>query len=175
MNTVGPARRAGRLRAVRLPAGRRSDGYTFVEILVVAVIVMILASAALPLGKVTMQRQKEVELRRALRELRTAIDRYKDAADLQQIANFDLEPDDMGYPPDLDTLVEGVTRAGDATNVKLRFLRRVPVDPMTREAEWGMRSYQDRPDSSTWGGQNVFDVYSKASGTALDGTEYSEW
>lgn len=153
----------------------RRDGYTFVEILVVAVIVMILASAALPLGKVTLQRQKEVELRRALRELRTAIDRYKDAADLQQIANFDLEPDDMGYPPDLDTLVEGVTRAGDATNTKLRFLRRIPVDPMTKEAEWGMRSYQDRPDSSSWGGQNVFDVYSKAQGTALDGTEYSEW
>ena len=153
----------------------RAHGYTFVEILVVAVIGMILASAALPLGKVTLQRQKEVELRRALREMRTAIDRYKDAADLQQIANFDLEPDDMGYPPDLDTLVEGVTRAGDATNTKLRFLRRIPIDPMTKEAEWGMRSYQDRPDSSTWGGQNVFDVYSKASGTALDGTEYSEW
>ena len=153
----------------------RREGYTFVEILVVAVIVLILASAALPLGKVTVQRQKEVELRRALREMRTAIDRYKDAADLQQIANFDLEPDDMGYPPDLDTLVEGVTRAGDATNTKLRFLRRIPVDPMTGEPEWGMRSYQDRPDSSTWGGQNVFDVYSKASGTALDGTEYSEW
>lgn len=178
MNKVGTA-----LRVVRLPRRpvRRSlgvggaDGYTFVEILVVAVIVMILASAALPLGKVTMQRQREVELRRALREMRTAIDRYKDAADLQQIANFDLEPDDMGYPPDLDTLVEGVTRAGDATNTKLRFLRRIPVDPMTKEAEWGMRSYQDRPDSSTWGGQNVFDVYSKASGTALDGTEYTEW
>ena len=170
MNKVGTP-----LRAVRVPSVKRADGYTFVEILVVAVIVMILASAALPLGKVTLQRQKEVELRRALREMRTAIDRYKDAADLQQIANFDLEPDDMGYPPDLDTLVEGVTRAGDATNTKLRFLRRIPIDPMTKEAEWGMRSYQDRPDSSTWGGQNVFDVYSKASGTALDGTEYSEW
>jgi general secretion pathway protein G len=161
---VGLALRAG-----------REGGYTFVELLVVAVIVMILASAALPLGKVSIQRQKEIELRRALREMRTAIDRFKDAADLQQIANFDLEPDDMGYPPDLETLVVGVTRAGDATSTKLRFLRRIPVDPMTGEAEWGMRSYQDRPDSSTWGGQNVFDVYSKSSGTALDGTAYSEW
>lgn len=159
---------------MRRGAGRQ-DGYTFVELLVVAVIVMILASAALPLTKVTIQRQREIELRRALREMRTAIDRFKDAADLQQIANFELEPDDMGYPPDLETLVVGVTKAGDATNTKLRFLRRIPVDPMTGDAEWGLRSYQDRPDSSTWGGQNVFDVYSKASGTALDGTEYSEW
>jgi len=150
-------------------------GYTFVELLVVAVIVMILASAALPLTKVTIQRQKEIELRRALRELRTAIDGYKDAADLQQIANFELEPDDMGYPPDLETLVNGVTRAGDATNVKLRFLRRIPVDPMTGEADWGLRSYQDRPDATTWGGQNVYDVYSKAQGTGLDGVPYSEW
>ncbi len=150
-------------------------GYTFVELLVVAVIVMILASAALPLTKVTIQRQKEIELRRALRELRTAIDGYKDAADLQQIANFELEPDDMGYPPDLETLVNGVTRAGDATNVKLRFLRRIPIDPMTGEAEWGLRSYQDRPDTTTWGGQNVFDVYSTAQGTGLDGRPYAEW
>lgn len=154
---------------------RARSGYTFVELLVVAVIVMILASAALPLTRVTIQRQKELELRRALRELRTAIDRYKDAADLQQIANFELEPDNMGYPPDLETLVVGVTRSGDATSTKLRFLRRVPVDPMTGEAEWGMRSYQDRPDASTWGRENVFDVYSKAQGTALDGTEYRDW
>jgi general secretion pathway protein G len=150
-------------------------GYTFVELLVVAVIVMILASAALPLTRVTIQRQKELELRRALREMRTAIDRYKDAADLQQIANFELEPDNMGYPPDLETLVVGVTRAGDATSTKLRFLRRIPVDPMTGEPEWGMRSYQDRPNASTWGGENVFDVYSRAQGTALDGTEYEDW
>ncbi len=169
MRGQGPWRRAWRA------AVRSRDGYTFVELLVVVVIVMILASAALPLAKVSIQRQKEIELRRALREMRTAIDRFKDAADLQQIANFDLEPDDMGYPPDLETLVVGVTRAGDATNTKLRFLRRIPVDPMTGEAEWGMRSYQDRPDSTTWGGQNVFDVYSKAQSTALDGTEYSEW
>src|SRR5690606_10664531 len=169
----GPAAGAGhRHREMTLNA---RHGYTFVELLVVAVIVMILASAALPLTKVTIQRQKEIELRRALRELRTAIDGYKDAADLQQIANFELEPDDMGYPPDLETLVNGVTRAGDATNVKLRFLRRIPIDPMTGEADWGLRSYQDRPDATTWGGQNVYDVYSKAQGTGLDGVPYSEW
>ena len=159
-------------------AGRRAgrqDGYSFIELIMVAAIVLVLASAILPLGKVGIQRQKEVELRRALREMRTAIDRYKDAADLQQISNLEMEPDDMGYPPDLETLVEGVTRAGDATQTKLRFLRRVPKDPFTGEAEWGLRSYQDRPDSTSWGGQNVFDVYSTADGTGLDGTPYREW
>ena len=156
-------------------AHTRRDGYTFVELLMVAAIVLVLASAILPLAKVGIQRQKEVELRRVLREMRTAIDRYKDAADLQQISNLEIEPDDMGYPPDLETLVKGVTKAGDATQTKLRFLRRVPTDPLTGEADWGLRSYQDRPDSTTWGGQNVFDVYSKAGGTGLDGTPYSEW
>jgi general secretion pathway protein G len=156
-------------------AAARGDGYSFVELLMVAAIILILASAVLPLAKVGVQRQKEVELRRALREMRTAIDRYKDAADLQQISNLEIEPDDMGYPPDLETLVKGVTRSGDATQGKLRFLRRVPKDPLTGEAEWGMRSYQDRPDSTSWGGQNIFDVYSKAGGTGLDGTAYSEW
>ncbi|BCS33341.1 type II secretion system pseudopilin PulG [Luteitalea sp. TBR-22] len=165
----------GGLRRVRRAAGGARDGYTFVELLVVAAIVLIMATAVLPLSKVGIQRQKEVELRRTLRELRTAIDRYKDAADLQQISNLEIEPDDMGYPPDLETLVKGVTKAGDATQTKLRFLRRIPVDPLTGDAEWGLRSYQDRPDSTSWGGQNVFDVYSKAGGTGLDGTPYSEW
>jgi len=167
---------------IRMAAARRlarradgQHGYSFVELLMVAAIVLILATAVLPLSKVGIQRQKEVELRRALREMRTAIDRYKDAADLQQISNLELEPDDMGYPPELETLVEGVTRAGDATQTKLRFLRRVPKDPFTGDAEWGLRSYQDRPESTSWGGQNVFDVYSKAGGTGLDGTPYSEW
>ncbi len=151
------------------------QGYSFVELLVVAALVLILASAVLPLSRVGVQRQKEVELRRGLRELRTAIDRYKDAADLQQISNFELEPDDMGYPPDLDTLVVGVPRAGDANQTKLRFLRRIPRDPLTGDAEWGLRSYQDRPESTSWGGENVFDVYSKAYGKGLDGTPYTEW
>ena len=158
-----------------LPHAARDEGYSFVELLIVVVIVLVLASAILPLSRVGIQRHKEVELRRALREMRTAIDRYKDAADLQQISNLELEPDDMGYPPDLETLVEGVTRAGDATQTKLRFLRRIPADPFTGDADWGLRSYQDRPDATSWGGQNVFDVYSKAGGTGLDGTPYSEW
>lgn len=170
MTTSGTAARA-RLRAWL----GREGGYSFVELLMVVVIVMVLASAILPLSKVGIQRQKEVELRRALREMRTAIDRYKDAADLQQISNLEIEPDDMGYPPDLETLVKGATKAGDATQSKMRFLRRVPTDPMTGEAEWGLRSYQDRPDSTSWGGQNVFDVYSTATGTGLDGIPYSEW
>lgn len=164
----------GALRVLR-QASPREGGYSFVELLMVAAIVLVLATAVLPLSKVGIQRQKEVELRRVLREMRTAIDRYKDAADLQQISNLEIEPDDMGYPPDLETLVKGATKAGDATQGKLRFLRRIPLDPMTGEAEWGLRSYQDRPDSTSWGGQNVFDVYSKASGTGLDGTPFSEW
>jgi general secretion pathway protein G len=164
----------GALRGLRR-ASPREGGYSFVELLMVAAIVLVLATAVLPLSRVGIQRQKEVELRRALREMRTAIDRYKDAADLQQISNLEIEPDDMGYPPDLETLVKGATKAGDATQGKLRFLRRIPVDPLTGEAEWGLRSYQDRPDSTSWGRQNVFDVYSTASGTGLDGTPFSEW
>ncbi|MGV3520325.1 type IV pilin protein [Luteitalea sp.] len=164
----------GALRVLRR-ASSSEGGYSFIELLMVAAIVLVLASAVLPLSKVGIQRQKEVELRRALREMRTAIDRYKDAADLQQISNLELEPDDMGYPPDLETLVKGVPKAGDASQGTLRFLRRIPRDPVTGEAEWGLRSYQDRPESTSWGGQNVFDVYSKASGTGLDGIPYSEW
>jgi general secretion pathway protein G len=157
------------------PAGARARGYTFVEVLVVSVILLILASAAMPLARVTLQRQREVELRRTLRELRTAIDRYKDAADQGVIAATDLRPGNENYPPTLEVLVEGVTKAGDATGVKLKFLRRIPVDPLTGEAEWGLRSYQDKPDSTSWGGQNVYDVYTKSEGTALDGTKYREW
>jgi general secretion pathway protein G len=161
--------------AGRGSGARAANGYTFVEVLVVAVILLILASAAMPLARVTMQRQREVELRRTLREIRTAIDRYKDAADQGVIAATDLRPGNENYPPTLEVLVEGVTKAGDATGVKLKFLRRIPVDPMTGKAEWGMRSYQDKPDSTSWGGQNVYDVHTKSEGTALDGTKYSEW
>ena len=152
-----------------------ASGYTFIEVLVVAVILLILASAAMPLARVTMQRQREGELRRTLRELRTAIDRYKDAADQGVIASTDLRPGNENYPPTLEVLVEGVTKAGDATGVKLKFLRRIPIDPLTGEAEWGLRSYQDKPDSTSWGGQNVYDVHTKSEGTALDGTKYREW
>ncbi|MGE3190554.1 MAG: type II secretion system protein [Vicinamibacterales bacterium] len=152
-----------------------SDGYTFVELLVVTTIILILASAVQPLAKVAIQRQREVELRRSLRDIRDAIDAFKDAADLGNIPSTELKPGSENYPPDLETLVEGVSAANDATGRKLKFLRRIPVDPMTGEAEWGLRSYQDRPDATTWGGQNVYDVRSLSQGTALDGTKYKDW
>jgi general secretion pathway protein G len=154
---------------------RDHSGYTFIELLVVATIVMILASAIMPLAKVTAQRTREAELRRALREMRTAIDRFKDAADLGQIGSLDLKAGAENYPADLDQLVEGVNAANDATGKKLKFLRRVPIDPMTHKAEWGLRSYQDKPDATRWGGQNVFDVYTTFDGTALDGTKFRNW
>src|SRR5215510_5863387 len=150
-------------------------GYTFVEMLIVATIIMILAAGIMPLAKVTSQRTREAELRRSLREIRTAIDKYKDAADLGQIGSLDLKVGSENYPADLQTLVDGVSAANDATGRKLKFLRRIPVDPMTRGTEWGMRSYQDKPDSTKWGGQNVFDVYTTFNGTALDGTKYRDW
>jgi general secretion pathway protein G len=151
------------------------DGYTFVELLVVSAIIIILASAVMPLARVTATRTREAELRRVLREMRTAIDRYKDAADLGQISPFELKAGAEGYPPDLQTLVDGVPAANDATGRKLKYLRRIPFDPMTRGTEWGMRSYQDDPDSTRWGGQNVFDVFTTFDGTALDGTKYKDW
>ena len=150
-------------------------GYSFVELLVVTVILLILASAIAPLSQVTIQRQREVELRRALRELRTAVDEYKDAVDLGVIGGANLESENEGYPPDLQTLVEGVEVLNDASGKKIRFLRRIPIDPFSKSADWGLRSYQDRPTATTWGGDNVYDVYSKAQGTALDGTRYREW
>jgi general secretion pathway protein G len=150
-------------------------GYTFIELLIVATILLILASAAMPLTRVTVQRTKEAELRRVLREMRTAIDKYKDAVDTGLISNLDVRAGSEGYPPDLETLVEGVTVANDASGRKLKFLRRIPIDPLTGEAEWGMRAYQDRPDSMSWGGSNVYDVYSLAAGVGLDGTKYRDW
>ena len=155
--------------------GSESNGYTFVELLIVVALLMILASAVLPLAQVTSQRQREAELRRNLREVRTAIDKFKDSVDTGLIPTTELRPDNEGYPPDLDKLVEGVAVANDATGRKLKFLRRIPIDPMTNDTEWGLRSYQDKPDSTSWGGQNVFDVYSKSGGTALDGTKYRDW
>ena len=164
---------------MRLGAFRRrrggQAGYSLVELLAVTVVLMVMASAVLPLTRVTIQRAREAELRRALREMRTAIDRFKDAADLQQIAPQDLKAGAEGYPEKLEVLVEGVRANGDASGRKLKFLRRIPMDPMTRSTEWGMRSYQDDADSTSWGGQNVYDVYSQSEGTALDGTKYVDW
>ena len=154
---------------------RGQRGYTFIELLVVSAIVMLLASAVMPLARVTATRQREAELRRALREMRTAIDKFKDAADAQQIGALEIKAGSEGYPADLQVLVDGVAVQNDATGRKLKFLRRIPVDPMTRSMEWGKRSYQDEADASRWGGQNVFDVYTTFEGTALDGTKYRDW
>lgn len=150
-------------------------GYTFIEVAIVSAIIAILASVALPFAKVTMQRNREIELRRSLREIHTAIDKYKDAVDQNLIAESALDGNTDGYPPTLQTLVDGVPAANDTTGRKLRFLRKVPIDPMTKSTDWGMRSSRDEPTSKTWGGQNVFAVYSKYDGTALDGTKYSDW
>jgi general secretion pathway protein G len=165
------------LRDVRKSVARRGGqrGFTFIELLVVTTILIILASAIMPLARVSIQREREAELRRALRDMRTAIDKYKDAVDTGQIGSTDIRAGSEGYPPTLDVLVEGVTKANDASGIKLKFLRRVPMDPITHSTDWGMRSYQDKPDATTWGGQNVYDVYSKAEGTALDGTKYMDW
>ena len=165
----------GHLASAAVRSENSSSGYTFIELLVVSTIVLILASAIMPLAKVTAARTREAELHRVLREMRTAIDKYKDAADTGVIGSLEIKVGSEGYPPDLETLVEGVAVANDVTGRKLRFLRRIPVDPMTRSTEWGLRSYQDKPDTTRWGGQNVFDVYTTFSGKGLDGTNYRDW
>jgi len=149
--------------------GSREAGLTLIELIIACTILLVLASAAKPMIETTIVRSREVELRRDLREIRNAIDRYKDMADA---AAFQTELGSNGYPPDLETLVKGLTLSG---NKHVRFLRRIPKDPMTGRAEWGLRSAQDDPDSTSWGGNNVFDVYSKSDATALDGTKYSTW
>ena len=152
----------------QLPA-RRQSGVTLLEMIVVITILLILMGAAVPVLKVSVRRQREVELRRDLWEMRSAIDRYKDAADKNA---FQQKLGSEGYPPDMDTLVNGVEIAGGK---KLRFLRHIPVDPMTGNTDWGLRSMQDDPQSDSWGGQNVFDVYTKSTGVGLDGTKYKDW
>jgi general secretion pathway protein G len=145
------------------------SGTSLLELIIACTILMVLASAAEPMVRITIVRSREAELHRNLREIRNAIDHYKDMADAMA---FRTELTSNGYPPDLQTLVDGVTIAG---NKKVRFLRRIPMDPMTGQRDWGLRSVQDDPDSTSWGGDNVFDVYSKSQGTALDGTKYSDW
>jgi len=169
----GRVRGALRVGAPGLRAGPR--GVTFIELVVTAAIVMLLASVALPVAKVAVKRHREIELRRELRILRTAIDRYKAAVDAGQIGGTDVQLGSEGYPESLDVLVEGVSQVGRADGHKLRFLRRIPVDPMTREANWGRRCYSDKPDSTSWCGDNVYDVYSQSPGRALDGTYYKDW
>ncbi|MCB9378475.1 MAG: type II secretion system protein [Holophagales bacterium] len=150
---------------------RRQRGFTLTELVVVCAVLSILAGVAFPTARYTRKRLKEMELRTALREMRSAIDEYKRYSDTGLIT-VDLGTD--GYPPDLETLIDGVDVVGQIDK-KARFLRRIPIDPMTGEAEWGLRSYQDDPDSSSWGGENVYDVYSLSIGTGLDGVPYSEW
>jgi len=147
---------------------RKAHGFTLIELIVATAILVILTGLAVPMARVAIKREREKDLRRNLWELRDAIDRYKDAADR---GGFQIKVDTQGYPPDLQTLVDGVDIGGK----KVRFLRRIPVDPMTGNNDWGLRSMQDDPDSDSWGGQNVFDVYTKSQGKGLDGTNYKDW
>lgn len=146
-------------------------GFTFLELIATITIMLLLTAVALPMARMQVFRTRESELRRDLREMREAIDRYKDFSDRGMIMS---KPDTLGYPPDLETLVNGVTLKG-ASTAKYKFLRRIPADPMTGTADWGMRSIQDDPTSRSWGGGNVFDVFTKSTGTALDGTKYADW
>ncbi|WP_255483961.1 type II secretion system protein [Granulicella sp. 5B5] len=143
-------------------------GVTLTELIIVIAVLSILATMALPAVKIEVKRRKERELRRDLWMMRDAIDRYKDVADL---GGIQTKADSNNYPPDLQTLVDGV----DVKDKRMRFLRSIPTDPMTGNTDWGLRSNQDEPDSDSFGGQNVFDVYSKSDGTGLDGTKYNTW
>jgi len=152
----------------------RRRGFTYIELIIATMLLSILAAAIIPVVQIGVKRNKESELRRNLRTMRDAVDAYKRAVDQGLIGGTDVQLGSEGYPPDLETLVEGVSQVGTADK-KLKFLRRIPIDPMTGSATWGIRSYQDRPDSTSWGGQNVYDVYTKSTGIALDGTKYNEW
>ena len=147
---------------------RRQSGFTLIELIVAVTILGIIAGLAVPIVRVQIKRSKEIELHRDLWEMRDAIDRYKAAADR---GAFRTKAGSENYPPDLQTLVDGV----DINGKKLRFLRKVPTDPMTGNTEWGQRSVQDDPKSETWGGQDVFDVFTKSGGTGLNGTQYKDW
>lgn len=158
--------------STKSPQRRRSEaGLTLIELIIACAILVILASAALPIARKAVVRPKEAELRRELREMRDAIDRYKDIADRNLVR---VKVGSEGYPPDLETLVNGV-EYGSSGNEKVRFLRKIPIDPMTGRAEWRFQSVQDDPDSKSWSGDNVFDVHSTSDATALDGTKYSDW
>jgi general secretion pathway protein G len=167
----------------------RKRGFTLTEMMVTLTVLAILAGAVLPLVKTAVKREKEIELKRDLRLIREAIDAYKKLADENKI---EVGEDTEGYPPDLETLVKGVElkeggqqgaeeggteekKSSEGTKKIIKFLRRIPKDPMTNSSDWGLRSYQDEPDSTTWGKENVYDIYTKSQGTALDGTKYKDW
>lgn len=150
---------------------RHNRGYSLAELVMVCAVLTILAGVALPVAKFSVKRAKEAELRSALRQMRNAVDEYKRYSDAGLIP-VDLGTD--GYPPDLETLVEGVDLVGQI-DTRARFLRRIPVDPMTGEAEWGLRSYQDDWDTTSWGGENVYDVFTLSEGVGLDGVPYNQW
>jgi len=178
MRAGGAATATGHGRSSAMSAWRASssDGFSFIELLIVVTIVGILATGAMGLSRWEAKRTSEIELQRALREVRSAIDAYKEAVDQGLIES---EPDEQGYPPDLESLVEGVeliaTGEDEDETRRIKFLRRIPIDPMTGDTEWGLRSYQDRPDSRFWGRENVYDVYTKHRGTAIDGSLYRDW
>jgi general secretion pathway protein G len=155
------------------PQWRRHDaaGFTMVEVAIVAAMIAILAAMAVPVARYSLRRQKELELRYQLRMMRDTIDKYKQMSDAGLIP---LEVGGEGFPPELETLVKGVNLVGQVSK-KHRFMRRIPIDPMTSNTEWGLRSYQDEADSFSWGGQNVYDVYSLSDARALDGTYYKDW
>ena len=146
-------------------------GLTLIELIITCAILLVLTSAALPVAKFTVIRQRETELRHALRQIRDAIDSYRDATDHNYIR---VEIGSEGYPPDLETLTKPLALSNNADR-KIRFMREIPIDPMTGKADWGLRAVGDDPDSQHWGGKNVFDVYSRSTGTALDGTKYLDW
>ena len=147
-------------------------GMTLLELILACTILLILSSSALPIARYTIVHKKEELLSYELRQMRDAIDRYKDLADSNKIR---VEVGTEGYPPDLETLVKGVKLGTAGDDKRIRFLRRIPVDPMTGHADWGLRAVQDDPDSNSWGGKNVFDVFSKSQATGTDGRRYSEW
>lgn len=159
-----------------LPRNSGKQGFTLAELLVTLAIIAVMAVAALPLTKIAIKRSKEIELRRNLRTIRVAIDAYKKLADENK---FETDADTEGYPPDLETLVKGIeiteTVEGKEVTKVVKLLRRIPKDPMTNSYDWGLRSYQDEYDTDTWGGENVFDVYTRNEGIALDGSRYREW
>lgn len=171
LGKINQAGLAGRRRLAAFSA----RGFTLLELIITLAIIAILAAGTIPVARNLIKREREMELRRSLREIRKAIDAYKFACDNGQVGMLDRKVEDECYPTDLEILVEGIHPPNKADST-IRFLRRIPKDPFTGNTDWGMRSVQDDPDSTSWGGQNVFDVYSKAQGTALDGkTQYKDW